>query len=701
MSTPSNPLASFQSYEIKHILLAFRNTEQAIAHTVPYFNIGRCGSVVGNVQVPGYVIVNEIADTSWSIGMVDWSFDFISPLSPNTTVALGELTILDSRGNQFPSFFRRISKKMKIPETEMVFKLMSMVLGKYADGTSAEPLLLKPVYFHLLDTASGFRNGMVNQFVMNFTLAYNSVAQMPQYSLLSQFTITNSENNPSNSIPLAKMSYESTANMTSGVVQNGNTNIAQSVTVTPMATSNVPVPTSLFAPSEPTGDFNVIGMSPDAYSNAATTEFNKAPTWSVTDKSGSGLFKNLPQPATPEPTPDVSLATRKTINRVARESTHNIHRNERLNTNKPMKTLKDVFNGFELDLNEMRFVNKNQVQEFTSIIKPSSLKKTKRPKSKSKNEELPLKFKIDLESVYNDYPIDNRNLLTEQIENMQTNAGIASITIPPGYNIITAVELLMKLSTKTGIDATNGLSYKVALSTVRDYENISTITVSIRQYEIPKNKQDVIDTASTKYAKGIVTPYEFNFLDTENLDISYIAIASSPPNDIKIMTELDDDSKNGQTFASSQQEPPVVERADFGGFSGLRNTTSPVNYGLQDFVSGLALDIATRKSGIMQNTLSVVEIIGNPDLYSDLARDPKKVAEHLEDSPSLFRFPEHYPMYCKIRIKIGKSNAGALAPEDEEIWYHTYNYHLSGVSNSIRSGSFTQTLRLLSTDDSI
>lgn len=606
MSTPKNPLSNYAAYEVRHTLLAFNTTDAACNFKFPPIGLGECGSEVKTQDGKGYVVVNELEDPSYIIKDLNWSFDFFSPLNTNTTLAAGSLTVSDTRGNQFPSFLRRIAKQLGVAESRVSFCLQTVFVGRMLDQESADTITTNPLIFQILDTSTGFHQSMPNMFTMNFVMMFNTMAQMPQYSTLSQFTITNSENSPSKSLPAS-----SSVNM--GIVSRAAENLAK-----------------------------------------------------------------------------------------------NRDRRSRMNKSAPMRTLKELFSGFEAELKDMRFEHKAQLQEFLSIIRPSGKKKLKTPKQKraKSGEGLPIDFKVVLEDRLHQYQVDNRNLFTEQVEMKQSAPGIESMTLLPGSSLFDAVDELMRTSKKIGEDAKDGYSYKVSASSRFNIEGKLTTTLYIRRYKIPRNYEGVVNTA--KGAEGVVKPFGLTYLDSgDGSDIYSLSTAVSPDSASIVLEEDTDDVDKDNAFDSSLREQITFERGETdkfmkSGFSGLRALADPVTYGAQSSVDAAYANRLTHFQTMTQNTLTIVEIAGNPELYSDLARNPALVERGDAGNAKLFKFPEHYPMYLNLTVRLGSSMAnGSMTDDDETYWYHTYHYHLAGVTNSIHGGRFTQTLRLLSTDDAI
>lgn len=599
MSNPKNVLSSLHSYEPRHILLAFDNAEGACNYVVPNTSLGKCGSKLQNVKCGnGYVIVNELDDISYNITRLTWSYDFFSPTTPNTTVSAGSFTVADARGNQFPSFLRRMAKKLKIRESRITFYLMTVFRGRTAENDTSTNYVTNPLIFNMTDSATGFQEGMVNQFTFNFAFLYNTIAQLPNFSRLDQFTITNRENNPSRGVP---------------------------------TTSNVK------------GEI---------------------------------------------------------ISRAKEDERSGINRAVRTGKSAPMRNLKEVFEGFEADLQEMRFENKRQLQEFIAVIRPDSVKRIKTPKAKRAKggTGLPITFEVKLDPAYHNYPVDNRNLMTEQTETRQNTAGIRSLTVPPGSSVFSTVESIMKLSSKTGQDVADGYAFKIAMSSVTDGEGVAKNTINIRRYRIPRNQIGTKDTGPDK--DGNVKTLELEYMNGgTGMDVMSLQFSSSPPSDVAVLEEDSDDLNDDALTTSSQREQITFERAADSGFGGLRVTSSSSNFGLQTAEKAALVDRLNHRYSLSQNTLTVVDIVGNPDLYSDLARNPLFVSDGRSLGAKLYKFPEYYPMYINLKVKISNAMTFGVSGDDEDFWYHTYHYHLSGVTNVIIAGQFVQTLRLLSTDD--
>ena len=135
-----------------------------------------------------------------------------------------------------------------------------------------------------------------------------------------------------------------------------------------------------------------------------------------------------------------------------------------------MLTLKDMFEGLEADLNQLKYENAAQLQEWRRQIRsdnqPDKIVVAPQQKKPPKPKELPLDYVIDLDDVYNEYPIDNRNMPFEQPETAQDQVGLRVFPIRPGANIFEIVERMMLLSKRVGEDAVDPAGKKTFKTTI-------------------------------------------------------------------------------------------------------------------------------------------------------------------------------------------------------------------------------------------
>jgi hypothetical protein len=423
------------------------------------------------------------------------------------------------------------------------------------------------------------------------------------------------------------------------------------------------------------------------------------PTHSRMDQLTITNSKNMPNNAVP-PTDSTDG---RILSRREENAKSNPFRDSRIEKSIPMRNLDDLFAGFEAELNMLRFTHKRQLQEFIKILKPNYNKKIKIPKAeREKNGKLPIKFKVLLENDYKQYPVDNRNLLTEQTETNQKINGVRSITAPPGSNIYDVVDLLMSYSTKVADDANNGMMYKVATTFVTNCDDEAEITILIKKYTVPFNKMGTKDTGPDP--KGNVETLQLVYMDgEEGYDMFKYSFAAAPAVD-NIALEREEDALDTDFGGSAaQREALSLERSLEGGFAGLRSVPTQ-KYASKQYPSKMfKLEQMKNVNPLMQDTMTTISMVGHTSLYSDLIRRPTHVASENPDGPKLYSLPEYYPMYAKIKVRIAnvKGREGDSSMNHFEYWYHTYHYHVVGVKNIILGGSFVQQLTLLYADDQI
>lgn len=381
-------------------------------------------------------------------------------------------------------------------------------------------------------------------------------------------------------------------------------------------------------------------------------------------------------------------------------------RKERLDKSKPMKTLKDVFEALEVSLNQQTSVHKLQVQNWLSEIRNDYIKKLKPPKQE-RGEKLPIEFSIKLDPIYNGYKINNRNLIFEQTEGEAKEPGVTTITFRAGSTISEIVDGIMKYSIDVGVDAEKGKLYRTNLSYSKTSEKI-IINIKIKQITIAHNTVEVEDTGP---GDGTVTgPLEFEFKSGDDTDILYLKTSILTDNGIKII----EDGEKGLPVLGNR-EPVMAERLPDtasginyfkSGYSGLRFPIIPyLNTSIEDPVAGANIDAAHLINSIQPSTHEI-QIIGNASLMFDLQRLPSNASEL--DSPGnaeLYKIPESFPMYLKIKIYlkkdavIGLGRADAADPPINPIYFYQQYYEIFGVSNTLINGSLYQNIFLKRSDD--
>lgn len=413
----------------------------------------------------------------------------------------------------------------------------------------------------------------------------------------------------------------------------------------------------------------------------------------ITHKDG-GLHKEIPKP---------EGASCSIVPRGQEDAAKTELRKRRLDKSKPMRTLKDVLEGLKEELQEQKFEHKRQLQEWMDRVRDDWIKKIEKPKQKKKDGELPLKYDLKLDDAYKSYQINNRNLPNEQPEQSQDKTGIRSLTLPPGMNIISAVEHIFKYAKKVGEDVKDGKSFKTNLSVVRECDGKYKITLGIKRYKLAKNETGGKDTGPGESA---VNPLDFKFQRGGISDVDVQNINSTLNSHIEYdVLEKQIDSIEAQVVLGDREQTTYeripTKKFVESLFSGVRTLASPKDFGMQDGSLAAMINVSLNDHVNSQTSQFNVTINGNPDLYSDLARNPLKVSNDDPDNPILYKYPEFYPMYTKLIINIkDTAHLGQNTPATEpDRYYHTYYYHISRVTSIIEGSQFTQVLKLQRTDD--
>jgi len=609
MSNPKNIFDQYETLNTKHLLLAWKYTEDACKTKVPTMGIGGPGSQLPKTHCQGgkaIVIVNELVDPRYFINHVSWTFSYYSPIETSSTSMLGNIQIASQINYEFPTFIKNVTSELDMCATHITWWLRTCFIGSRADG-GQDYHFAKPLMFHAADNFYNIANEKSHIYGMNFMATYNTFGQLTNFSGIHQLTITH--------------------------------------------------------------------------------------------KDGA-LHKEIPKPEAP----NCEILTRAAEDAAKAEA-----RDKRLEKSKPMKTLKDIFEALELELKEQRFAHKRQLQEWLTNVRDDYVKKIDEPVQK-KGEELPLDYLIAVGDAA-DGPVDNRNMPFEQPEQGQDKPGIRSITLPPGLNIISAVDYLMKYSKRMGIVSADGGTWKTNLCIVRRCGGKYDCFININGAEIAKNGLEM-DTGPGKSAVG--QPLEFNFSlegmgygNKDDLDITNFQVSSISDHGWAVMEEQVEEDEAEVNYGSREQmtfERIPDKKYFWSQFSGIRGLSSPKNYGLESAEDAAKIDMSFHALKRSQTSRNVMRIRGNFELYSDLCRNPWKVKNSDEDLPLLYKFPERYPIYMKVNIKLTREG-GLLGqqdvPGDQEYFYHQKHYHATTITSVIQGSDFYQLINLARADDII
>jgi hypothetical protein len=420
----------------------------------------------------------------------------------------------------------------------------------------------------------------------------------------------------------------------------------------------------------------------------------------VTHKDGN-VHKEIQQPLDNQ-----GLATRQEENQ-----TYGELRKQRLDKSKPMLTLKDLFEGLEADLNQQKFVHDGQLQRWLREIRDDHADKIVVAPQQTKGptpEQLPIDFTVDLDPIYYDYNIDNRNMPFEQPDVRQDNVGIRSFPVRTGTEIVDLVERMMMLSKAVGDDARNkpALTYKTTITATRTVTNRYSINIKIRQYVLPHNQLE--DENNTGPGNNIESLHFFlNDPDEKDTDIlSFKANNNYSVGDIMLERQVLDNPSAGVVYADREQGT-AERRPELSFFQTMYSGIRPMigsytNDGLESAESAGNIMNLMDPYTYTQTTRYDVVIRGNPLLLSDVNRNPLDVVNDEDGRVNYYPKPEVDPMYVKLTIYL---KSMALINDDripEQFYFDNY-YHLYEVVNmfGVVGGkrSFYQTLKLKRTDD--
>jgi len=407
------------------------------------------------------------------------------------------------------------------------------------------------------------------------------------------------------------------------------------------------------------------------------------------------------------PTPESPTST--ILPRGDEDAFKNNSRKKRIDKSKPMETLEEVFKGLAEDLQQQKYEHKRQLQEWLSFVRDDFVKKIEQPKQKKPPGYLPLEYKIVLDPEYKSYKIDNRNMPFEQPEQNQEKYGVRSIPIPEGENVIDTIERIMKYSRKIGTDGDTipKYTFRVVSTVMKNCEDKYEITINIKKIILPQNEPgnrfaDGIDTGPGTAVDPITL--EFQKAGTSDIDVYHVVGKTASLVELEMMEKQVDDSDAEVVFANREQA--TAERTpslDFfhSMFSGVRTNLNNKNNGLESAEDAGKVDILSAPTIAPQNNKFQLKIRGNPELLSDIFRNPVKVKTLDDDSPRFYPNPEYSPMYVKVILYLSPL-AGSLGitPDDSSpIYYYEKYQHLYKIVTTISGNIFDQHLHMLRSDD--
>jgi hypothetical protein len=378
-------------------------------------------------------------------------------------------------------------------------------------------------------------------------------------------------------------------------------------------------------------------------------------------------------------------------------SSNAIQRKNRLQQAKPMMTLKDVFDGLQADLNQLTYPHRGQLQSWLRTVRDNrtdNIIVTPKQKKKPLNDKLPIEYVIDLDKVYQSYPVDNRNMPFEQSDVKQNLNGMVSFPVSPGTYLIDLIPHIMMLSKKVGIDASleRPKTFKVTITAIHKKTDRYVINIKIRQYELPINwykhgttpqKDVIVDTGPIQDDK--ILHFFINDPQERDVDVTELKSHINYYNTGDDMLEHQTDNISAEIVYGDREAATVERSVNLSFFqtlySGLRSTigANKIN-GLQSAERlGNILNLID-KNVYPQSTHNEMVIMGNPYLMSDVNRNPKEVVEDAPGNVKYYAKPETDPMYVKLTIFENnvKPNEGSPNPVLNKFYFDAH-YHVIRV----------------------
>lgn len=362
-----------------------------------------------------------------------------------------------------------------------------------------------------------------------------------------------------------------------------------------------------------------------------------------------------------------------------------------------MKTIGQFCTAFESSLNYQTVPHKLQLQRFMDIIHDDYTKKINALKT---TDELPLEYKISVDSYYNERKIDNKNLPFEQTSQDQREPGITSITFPSSYNIHSAITQVMKMSKDTGNDHMGvGVdTFKLTTVTNRKCNGKYLIHTNINHYKSPYNSINSIDTGpGDNLIQDAGIYYHYQDKDNSNSTLMNMTYSVLPQFQLSSIVDVNDGDDSQAVYGEREQNTSVRYTKDFNDF--FNNAFSGINS-----MRGSMTDIAVQNSqsaaaitnfNPTQAVSYALNIVGNPHLLGDINRNPLDVISGTDTYGryNIYSNTEYSPMYLKLKISIGDETS-----QSPEFYYNGY-LHIHTITNTFIGGSFTQMLHCSRTEE--
>lgn len=216
-----NPLNSMKQHTIFHILVAFEYAEDAYTSRISS-NIGEQGKILDANTIGGrcggkaIVIINEFASEQSRVSMVRTNWSFFSPISTLTSSYVGTMEVTDRSGFLFTESLAKLiynedwrdawglsalNPEIDVSLHHLTFAWVPVFVGTRTDTGAKENIYINPLYFNITKFTQGVTAVSGRTYVMDFVSCYNTFGLSPQFSKLSQVTVTSASGGTVNTLP--------------------------------------------------------------------------------------------------------------------------------------------------------------------------------------------------------------------------------------------------------------------------------------------------------------------------------------------------------------------------------------------------------------------------------------------------------------------------------------------------------------------
>jgi hypothetical protein len=198
-SKAPNPLSKFSTYQMKHVMGAFKNGVTAESYQLTdELNIGE-------TMTDGVIVINEFKNDVFTIPSIVWEWRKYGIMGTTTTAMVGMMDISDRTGGQFNDWFRtNVLQQLGVSAFHLTFALKTYFIGvdRRNPDQKADVVQGNPLIFQLYDLNDMMNNDATGTHIrLNFTAAYNTTGQVSTICKPYQITLTHKDGNLNNVNP--------------------------------------------------------------------------------------------------------------------------------------------------------------------------------------------------------------------------------------------------------------------------------------------------------------------------------------------------------------------------------------------------------------------------------------------------------------------------------------------------------------------